>query len=145
MRYHTRWIGVRYEFRDRQMTASVRTIAKVIEVMRHHLSYRQAVALVADLRTVPGNASFTATVTEIESLIKSGGPGRWVGASQDQPLVAVAYERWRGLRWKQVLEEMAVLFHLAVKIDEVKQKDCFSNFNEANRQDLLSNFYKERN
>ena len=38
----------------------------------------------------------------------------------EQPLVAIAYERWRDLPYKQVLDEMAVLFHLAVRRDDVR-------------------------
>jgi hypothetical protein len=37
------------------------------------------------------------------------------------PLVQVAFARWRRMEWRDVLNEMAVLFHLAVKIEDVKQ------------------------
>jgi hypothetical protein len=37
------------------------------------------------------------------------------------PLVQVAFARWRCMEWRDVLNEMAVLFHLAVKIEDVKQ------------------------
>jgi hypothetical protein len=36
------------------------------------------------------------------------------------PLTKVCFDRWRHMEWKAVLDEMAVLFHLAVQIDKVK-------------------------
>jgi hypothetical protein len=42
------------------------------------------------------------------------------------PLVSVAYERWRHMEWRDVLVEAAVLFHLAVKIDDVKLLDAMN-------------------
>ena len=39
----------------------------------------------------------------------------------NHPLVAVAFSRWRHLAVRNVLDEMAVLFHLAVKIEDVKR------------------------
>jgi hypothetical protein len=41
----------------------------------------------------------------------------------DHPLVAVAYSRWRDMPWKDVLQEMAMLFHLAVQIEDVRALD----------------------
>lgn len=40
------------------------------------------------------------------------------------PLVSTAYARWKHLPWKQVIDEMAVLFHLAVKLDKVKSLEA---------------------
>lgn len=37
------------------------------------------------------------------------------------PLARVAFARWRQMDWQDVLNEMAVLFHLAVKIEDVKR------------------------
>ncbi|MGH9807524.1 MAG: hypothetical protein ACRD9W_09745 [Terriglobia bacterium] len=38
-----------------------------------------------------------------------------------QPLAAVCFDRWRRLAWRDVLAEMATLFHLAVQIEDVKR------------------------
>lgn len=37
------------------------------------------------------------------------------------PLVPIAFARWRRMDWQDVLNEMAVLFHLAAKIEDVKK------------------------
>jgi hypothetical protein len=37
----------------------------------------------------------------------------------EHPLVPIAYKRWRDLPREAVLAEMAILFHLAVKIEDV--------------------------
>jgi hypothetical protein len=44
-------------------------------------------------------------------------------SDMEHPLVATAYRRWRTLPRDVVLSEMAVLFHLAVKIDDVAALD----------------------
>lgn len=42
-------------------------------------------------------------------------------------IVKYAYDRWINLPYEDVLDEMAILFHLAVQIEEViKRTECLN-------------------
>lgn len=43
--------------------------------------------------------------------------------AEEHPLVKIAYKRWSQLPRLTVLAEMAILFHLAVQIDDVVALD----------------------
>lgn len=37
------------------------------------------------------------------------------------PLVAICYKRWKKMTWQEAVDEAALLMHLAVKLDEVRE------------------------
>ena len=44
----------------------------------------------------------------------------------DSPLLGICYRRWNqmGMTWKEAVEEASLIFHLAVKIDKVRETDA---------------------
>ena len=42
----------------------------------------------------------------------------------NNPLPSIAYKRWKKMTWQDAVAEASELMHLAVKLDEVRQREA---------------------
>jgi hypothetical protein len=47
-------------------------------------------------------------------------------AHDNNPLPSIAYKRWKKMTWQEAVDEAALLMHLAVKLDEVRERELTS-------------------
>ena len=49
----------------------------------------------------------------------------------NNPLPAICYARWKSMTWQEAVEEAAILFHLAVQLDEVRERESIAKLTSA--------------